>query len=230
MHKAEMAIAQHQSRNPSELVLLLCCLVHRHWTDVCQSVSAVLYTTSVVRMCRQFSTNLLDFCCYSRDETKRFRRKSILNGGEYKNSSMELAVIWQARMQATETQELNHKNWNTVTKMQWPKCKEAEAQTTSKYFCPIYCEIYPNCLYIETYHLISHKICKNLCQIYLFWTLSKNPIFWPHLKTMYKFLKMKKQMILVQHQTNTVYMYHINFINYILHQIYTFWDIAYFVQ
>ncbi len=60
-------------------------------------------------------------------------------------------------------------------------------------------------LYIKTYHL---KAAKSLPNIY-FEHFPQNskfvPKLWPYLKTMYKFLKMKIQMTLVQYPISTLH-------------------------
>ncbi len=81
-----------------------------------------------------------------------------------KNSSMKLPVMWETRMQATETQQLKHSDQNTGTETQVSRCTNYHFQQI--FMLHLSLRKYPNLpklsVHIETCHLIA--LCKT-CQI-----------------------------------------------------------------
>ncbi len=144
-------------------------------------------------------------------------------------------VIWETRIPVTQTQWPKrwpkHSDLNTVTWMQWPKQKQADAQIIyfNKNECYFSLGMYPN--YSKHWNLLpncTYSLPKSLPNVYndnFLKIPNLYPNFGPTWRPGTKFWNWKiKQDTLIPNQYTTFLWKHPS------PNDYTFWDISYFVQ
>ncbi len=158
------------------------------------------------------------FTSHCGEHKKKHNFQTRTNSGlsENKNNSPMPGDLSNRNI-VTETQQPKHKQLRRI----WAECTNSQFNKYLCYFCHLeYTQIYPNHLYLETccsvLDYIGKKLTKSLLNICFEHFLFPKfvPKLWPHLKTIYKFLKIKKQITLAQHPTNILHS-HTSFVKYL---------------